>query len=80
MISVGVRGNSSATRRQKRTTSRAETRDGGRGIDDAESAVAEYVDGFHQRGLHSEIGQLPPVEFETRYRETQPAEVPQQIS
>lgn len=36
-------------------------------IRDVEIAVAEYVDWFNQRRLHGEIGQVPPIEFETAY-------------
>jgi transposase InsO family protein len=35
-----------------------------RSIDDLETAVAEYIDWFHQRRLHGEIGMIPPVEAE----------------
>lgn len=39
---------------------------------DVEIAVAEYVDWYNHRGLHEEIGLVPPVEFETTYWATQP--------
>jgi putative transposase len=29
--------------------------------------VAEYVDWFHHRRLHGELGLVPPVEFEAGY-------------
>jgi putative transposase len=36
-------------------------------IDDLEIAVAEYIDWFNHRRLHSEIGLVPPVEFEEQH-------------
>ena len=38
-----------------------------RGLDDIEYATLEYVDWFNQRGLHGEIGMIPPAEFEAIY-------------
>lgn len=32
-----------------------------KGIDDLEIAAAEYIDWFNHRGLHGEIGLVPPV-------------------
>ncbi len=37
-------------------------------INDLEIAVAEYIDWYNHRRLHSEIGLVPPVEHETRHR------------
>ena len=42
-------------------------------INDLEIAVAEYIDWYNHRRLHSEIGLLPPVEYETRHRTAAPA-------
>lgn len=36
-------------------------------IRDVEIAVAEYIDWFNHRRLHGEIGQVPPVQFETAH-------------
>ncbi len=36
-------------------------------IDDLEFAVAEYIDWFNNRRLHSAIGMIPPVEAEQGY-------------
>ncbi|GAF45557.1 hypothetical protein RW1_022_01370 [Rhodococcus wratislaviensis NBRC 100605] len=36
-------------------------------IDDLEFAVAEYIDWFNHRRLHSEIGMIPPAEAEQSY-------------
>ena len=36
-------------------------------ISDLEIAVAEYVDWFNHRRLHSELGMIPPAEAEQRY-------------
>lgn len=38
-----------------------------RGIDELEIAVVEWVDWYNQRRLHSELGYLPPVEYEAAY-------------
>ena len=38
-----------------------------KGIDDLEIAVAEYIDWFNHRRLHSEIGLLPPAELEDHH-------------
>ena len=43
-----------------------------RGIHDLEIAVAEYVDWYNQRRLHSQIGMIPPAEAETRFYSHQP--------
>jgi putative transposase len=37
-----------------------------RGLDDLELATLEYIDWFNHRRLHSEIGMMPPAEFEQR--------------
>ena len=48
-----------------------------RGLDDVEFATLEYIDWFNHRRLHSEIGMVPPVEFEqAHYRQTTPATDP----
>jgi len=47
-------------------------------IDDLEIAVAEYIDWFNFRRLHSEIGLIPPVELETQHRSTTLPEHPAQ--
>ncbi len=44
-----------------------------RTIDDVEYATFEYVDWFNNRRLHSEIGHVPPAEFETQFYNQQPA-------
>ena len=41
------------------------------GINDVETATADYIDWFNNRRLHGEIGHVPPAEFETAYRATQ---------
>ena len=33
-------------------------------INDVEIAVAEYIDWFNQRRLHSELDHVPPAEYE----------------
>ena len=38
-----------------------------RGLDDVEFATLEYVDWFNHRRLHSELGLVPPAEYEDRY-------------
>jgi putative transposase len=38
-----------------------------RTISDLEIAVAEYIDWFNHRRLHSELGMIPPAEAEQRY-------------
>lgn len=43
-------------------------------IDDVEIATVEYLDWYNHRRLHGEIGLVPPVEYETSYRDTHPAE------
>jgi putative transposase len=42
-------------------------------INDLEIAVAEYIDWYNHRRLHSEIGLVPPVEHETRHHTPTPA-------
>ncbi len=49
-------------------------------INDLEIAVAEYIDWYNHRRLHSEIGLLPPVEYETRHRTTAPATLEFELS
>jgi putative transposase len=45
-----------------------------KGLDDLETAVAEYIDWFNHRRLHGEIGLVPPAEHEdTFYRHNIPA-------
>jgi putative transposase len=45
-----------------------------RGLDDVEYATLEYVDWFNHRRLHSELGMLPPAEFEAiQARQATPA-------
>ena len=43
------------------------TRGPGKGIDDLEVAVAEYVDWFNHRRLHGELGLIPPAEYEANH-------------
>ena len=38
-----------------------------RGMTDLEIAVAEYIDWFNHRRLHSEIGMIPPIEAERQH-------------
>ena len=38
-----------------------------RGIDDLEIATAEYVDWYNHRRLHTQIGMLPPSEYEAAH-------------
>ncbi|WP_412126682.1 IS3 family transposase [Streptomyces xinghaiensis] len=33
-------------------------------------AVAEYIDWFNQRRLYSELGHVPPADFESRHTPT----------
>jgi putative transposase len=45
-----------------------------RGPEGVEFATLEYLDWFHQRRLHSELGMVPPAEFEAdHYHEEAPA-------
>jgi putative transposase len=45
-----------------------------RGLDDVEYATLEWVDWFNQRRLHTELGMVPPAEFEaSQYHEEAPA-------
>jgi putative transposase len=45
-----------------------------RGLDDVEYATLEWVDWFNQRRLHTELGMVPPAEFEAaQYHEEAPA-------
>ena len=46
------------------------------GIDDLELATVEYIDWYNHHRLHSEIGYIPPVEHETNYHNTTPAQEP----
>jgi putative transposase len=44
------------------------------GLEDVEHATLDYVDWFNQRRLHSELGMVPPAEFEAaHYHEGAPA-------
>ena len=38
-----------------------------RNLDDVEIATLEYVDWFNNRRLHSEIGDVPPAEYEAHH-------------
>lgn len=45
-----------------------------RGLEDVEHATLEYLDWFNRRRLHSELGMVPPAEFEAaHYHEEAPA-------
>jgi transposase InsO family protein len=44
-----------------------------RTVDEVEFATFEYVDWFNNRRLHSEIGNVTPVEAETQFYDQQPA-------
>lgn len=44
-------------------------------IDDLEFAVAEYIDWFNHRRLHSAIGMIPPVEHEQDHYDSHQAPV-----
>ena len=45
-----------------------------RGLEDVEHATLEYLDWFNHRRLHSELGMVPPAEFEAaHYHEEAPA-------
>jgi putative transposase len=46
-----------------------------RGLEDVEHATLEYVDWFNHRRLHSELGMVPPAEFEANYDQTAPAQL-----
>jgi putative transposase len=46
-----------------------------RSIDDLEFAVAEYIDWFNHRRLHSAIGMIPPVEHEQHHYDSHQAPV-----
>ena len=39
-----------------------------RGLDDVERAVAGYIDWYDIRRLHGELGMVPPVEFQARFK------------
>ena len=46
------------------------------GLDDVEYATLEYVDWFNHRRLHTELGMVPPAEFEAIHRnEAAPAQL-----
>lgn len=48
-----------------------------RGVDDLELATLSWVHWFNQTRLHSSIGNVPPVEFESLYyRHNEPAQPP----
>jgi putative transposase len=38
-----------------------------RDLDDVEYATPEYVDRFNHRGLHGELGMIPPAELEATF-------------
>ena len=42
-----------------------------RGIDEVEFATLEWVDWFNNRRLLAPIGNIPPVEFEAMYAQSQ---------
>ena len=44
-----------------------------RTVDEVEYATFEYIDWFNNRRLHSEIGNIPPVEAETLFYNQQTA-------
>ncbi|MDS0200674.1 IS3 family transposase [Microbacterium imperiale] len=44
-------------------------------MDDLEFAVAEYIDWFNHRRLHSAIGMIPPVEAEQHHDDSHQAPV-----
>ena len=45
-----------------------------RGVDDLELATLNWVHWFNETRLHSAIGDVPPIEFETEYyRQNDPA-------
>ncbi len=44
-----------------------------RSIDDLKFAVAEYIDWFNNRRLHSAIGMIPPVEAEQEHYDSPPS-------
>jgi putative transposase len=45
-----------------------------RGLEDVEYATLEYLDWFNRRRLHTELGMVPPAEFEAaHYHEEAPA-------
>ena len=47
-----------------------------KGVEDVEWATLTYVDWFNNRRLHTEIGMVPPAEFEANYyRQNTPAEM-----
>jgi putative transposase len=41
-----------------------------RGLEDVEYATLDYVDWFNHRRLHTELGMVPPAEYETTHRVT----------
>jgi putative transposase len=43
-----------------------------RGIDDLEIATVEYIDWYNNRRLHSELGHVPPAEYEALHTMTHP--------
>jgi putative transposase len=44
-----------------------------RTLDDAGIGTLEWVDWFNNRGLHAELGDIPPAEHETVYYSQNPA-------
>ncbi|MFJ9250985.1 integrase core domain-containing protein, partial [Streptomyces sp. NPDC101776] len=50
------------------------------GINDVETAVAEYIDWFNQRRLHDELGYVTPAEHEVAYYAAEPHESLQKTS
>ena len=47
-----------------------------KGIDDLESAVAEYIDWSNHRRLRGEIGLVPPADYEDTHYRHNPAPTP----
>jgi len=45
------------------------------GLEEVEIAVAEYVDWFNHRRLHSQIGLVPPSEFEDAFYRQEPGSI-----
>ncbi len=48
-----------------------------RGVDDLELATLSWVSWFNETRLHSSLGHVPPIEYETEhYRQINPAQQP----